>query len=428
MHNDFTLFLRKYPNGQEVYFYYTYDEDGARRGPWTTGSVNKTEARNYCHKLMRKGALIPDRKKVLTFAEFAEGFWDSGSTYLENQESRKDVAKAYIASGKCLTKNQLIPAFGKFQLDKITTADVNRWLLDFTKKKTVVIYGKKRERQYKNSFANTAFRILTVIMNEAVRLEHIKINPCSTVLPLKSNRKNIEILNIAEVQKMFPDNYKAVWEDNFEAYAANKLASLTGMRAGEILGLRGDCVFDDHIYVCASYGQFGHGPTKTRATRNIPLLPKMIDILKKLKEKNGNGYLFSLDGGAKPMSRLYLSKCLYTAFDKIGIDGKEVKRRGLTLHSWRHFLNTDLHEQGLTLEQIQGVTGHKSVRMSEEVYNHFNAMNLPAVVKAQAIIDGSAEPDGDPDGGKEQEAKKGKKEKGNTGGLRLVKPAELKTA
>ena len=25
MHSDFTLFLRKYPNGKEVYFYYTYD-------------------------------------------------------------------------------------------------------------------------------------------------------------------------------------------------------------------------------------------------------------------------------------------------------------------------------------------------------------------------------------------------------------------
>jgi len=32
MHGDFTLFLRKYPNGKEVYFYYTYDENGARRG------------------------------------------------------------------------------------------------------------------------------------------------------------------------------------------------------------------------------------------------------------------------------------------------------------------------------------------------------------------------------------------------------------
>jgi len=60
MHGDFTLFLRKYPNGREVYFYYAYDENGRRRGAWTTKSTTKTAARNYCHSLIKKGALIPD--------------------------------------------------------------------------------------------------------------------------------------------------------------------------------------------------------------------------------------------------------------------------------------------------------------------------------------------------------------------------------
>jgi hypothetical protein len=32
MHNDFTLFLRTYPNGQKVFHYLAYDEDGIRRG------------------------------------------------------------------------------------------------------------------------------------------------------------------------------------------------------------------------------------------------------------------------------------------------------------------------------------------------------------------------------------------------------------
>jgi hypothetical protein len=51
MHNDFTLFLRKYPNGKEVYFYYVRDENGVRQGPWTAKSKSKTEARNYCVSL-----------------------------------------------------------------------------------------------------------------------------------------------------------------------------------------------------------------------------------------------------------------------------------------------------------------------------------------------------------------------------------------
>jgi integrase len=35
----------------------------------------------------------------------------------------------------------------------------------------------------------------------------------------------------------------------------------------------------------------------------------------------------------------------------------------LTIHGWRHFLNTELLKQGLTVSQVQGVTEHKSDRL-----------------------------------------------------------------
>ena len=91
MHNTFTLFLRKYPNGKEVYFYYAYDDEGQRRGAWTTKSKTKTEARNYCHRLIKIGALIPDRRKSMTFGEFANGFWERGSEYIQYRDKRTDI-------------------------------------------------------------------------------------------------------------------------------------------------------------------------------------------------------------------------------------------------------------------------------------------------------------------------------------------------
>jgi integrase len=96
---------------------------------------------------------------------------------------------------------------------------------------------------------------------------------------------------VEEIQKLFSKNWKAVWNDKELAYTANRLASLTGMRAGEIMGLWGEYVFDDYIYVCGSYGEYGYGPTKTKETRFIPLIPEMIGLLKKLMEKNGKGYV-----------------------------------------------------------------------------------------------------------------------------------------
>jgi integrase len=163
------------------------------------------------------------------------------------------------------------------------------------------------------------------------------------------------------------------------------------MRAGEIMGLRGEYVFDDYIYVCGSYGEYGWGPTKTKETRFIPLIPEMINLLRKLMEKNGKGYAFSLDGGATPVCRKYFYDEFHRALERIGIDRQEITRRGLSIHSWRHFLNTELQKQGLSLQQVQAVTGHKSDRMTEW-YSHFDARQLADVMDAQRVITGAEKP------------------------------------
>ena len=386
MHNDFTLFKRTYPNGTKVVFYHAYDENGKRVGPWTTHSRNLTAARARCNKLLKAGALIPGKNKAVTFAKFAEGFWDRNSEYVRRQESRADITESYLKSCRKNVTKQILPFFGSVFLDKITEKDVNIWLLAFKGRG-----GKKDENGnilgYKNTYANTALGTLNVMMAEAARRELIPFNPCASVKKLKNDPKKIEILTVEEAQKLFPKNYKTVWGDKEIPYAANRLASLTGMRIGETMGLRGEYVFDDYIYVCGQYGKFGYGATKNKENRYIPLLPEMIELLRKLTEKNGTGYVFSQDGGGAPVIRNYICKGLKQALNSIGITDAEIKRRGLTMHGWRHFLNTEMLQQGLTVEQAQGVTWHKSKRMTDR-YNHPDARRISDITKAQAAIAG----------------------------------------
>jgi integrase len=162
------------------------------------------------------------------------------------------------------------------------------------------------------------------------------------------------------------------------------------MRAGELLALKGGCLYERYIYVCASFGEKGYGPAKTKETRYIPLIPEMMTLLRKLAVKNGQGYVFSADGGAKPVSRKYLYDNLHRALQKIGLSREEISRRGLSLHAWRHFVNTGLQLQGLTIPQVQAVTGHKPERMSEW-YNHPDARQIAGVMKAQDRIYGKPE-------------------------------------
>ena len=197
------------------------------------------------------------------------------------------------------------------------------------------------------------------------------------------------------MRSLFPKDYRSVWVDKEIAYAANLLASITGMRIAEIMGLRGEYVFDNYILVCGQYGVDGYRDcTKTKENRSIPVMPEMIAVLRNLMKQNGSGYVFSLNGGAAPASRNYFAVELNRALNKIGISTEEIKSRGLTLHSWRHFLNTELQRQGLTIQQVQSVTGHKSERMTEW-YNHPDPMNIPNVTKAQAAIFKHEENDSD---------------------------------
>jgi hypothetical protein len=102
--------------------------------------------------------------------------------------------------------------------------------------------------------------------------------------------------------------------------------------------------------------------------------------------------VFSLDGGGKPVCRKHIYDEFHRALKKIGIDQNEIRRRGLSIHSWRHFLNTELQTQGLSLNQVQAVTGHKSDRMTEW-YSHFDARQLSDVMEAQHVITGGKKPE-----------------------------------
>jgi integrase len=62
-----------------------------------------------------------------------------------------------------------------------------------------------------------------------------------------------------------------VW-DNWAAYKANRLAAGTGMRIGEIRGLRKEHIRDGYIQVAGQYTRKGYKPkTKTKKNRDIPI-------------------------------------------------------------------------------------------------------------------------------------------------------------
>jgi integrase len=199
-----------------------------------------------------------------------------------------------------------------------------------------------------------------------------------------TSRKAIEIITPTEVRLLFLRQWETVWDHDRISYLGNKLAACTGMRASEILGLRGEYIFDEYIHVHAQYDEYGYRPTKTKEKRNIPLAPMIISELRQLAGENNNGYVFSLDGGETPVTRLMYNK-FHKALRAIGITREEIKWRGLSMHSWRHFFNTTLQMANVALSKVQSVTGHKSDRMTEW-YTHFDSRDFAEVRGVQESL------------------------------------------
>jgi len=375
MHNDFTLFTRKVPSGKTVVYYYAYDGEGNRLGPWTTGECNKTAARNYCNRLNREGKLLPTLKEMPTFAEYSALFWDwDKSEYLKERRKRRKLTEAYADKNKAAIKNTLNPYFGKMKLDAITGKEIDAWL-DY-----LISQG------YKNNTANAFFGCLQTMMKWAVKKHIIERDPFNDVQKLMQEPKEKKLFTYDEFKALFGSKWSEAWNNDFLMCTANKLAALTGIRCCEILGLKGEYVFDDHIYICAQYdGKYGYRETKTKTKHHIPLTKEVIADLRKLMVSNENGYVFSENGGETPLKRDQIYHGLKMALKKIGISPKEAKERGLNVHAWRHFCNTELQKAGLTTQKVQAITGHRTMQMTEH-YTHFDPMDFGEVPQIQADL------------------------------------------
>ena len=373
IHNDFTLYWRVVPSGKRVVYFHAYDENGKRLFGKSTGETNLTAARVKCNRLLKEGKLLPDKGIMPTFTEYAQGWWEwEICAYLKKRRKRYSLTQTYADNNKKNLKNHLLPYFGDMPLNKITKDDVEAFF-DFL-----------IERDYQNTSINGYYGTLKTMLIEAVERKIIQKDPTEKLGRLLNDRREIKIITPEEFKKLFIGDWRRVWEDNISCLA-NKLAALTGMRASEVLGVKGCYVYDEHIFLCKQYDEYGYRDTKTKDKHNIPLPAKIINELKELKRMNGDGFVFSNDGGVTPIGRSTMYKHFHKALRNIGMSDEEISDRHLHLHAWRHFFNTELLKGGLTTTQAQAVTGHKSDRMTEW-YCHFDASEFAKAKSVQMSL------------------------------------------
>jgi integrase len=398
--SDFSLYVRRVTRpGKKtpikIYYYRTYDELGRRTTGRSTEKETIPEAERYCRALQAAGQLItgPQRaeepeSKVPTLSAWvaSEHWWRWGDDprrpeckYLRRQlnrsdESRPAVSRRYADDALRDLEHWILPYHGKKCLDEITSKDCEELLAAWQDK------GLSRKT------INNKASIYRVMLGEAERLGVIPraSSPWARVEGFKPTPHAKGILSIEEARALLnPATIATIWNDNQLYYSASLLASVTGLRLGEVLALRREHLFSDHVHVAGSWGKLGLQPTKTKRVDDIPLPAFVFQTI--MSWCAWDGYVFSFKLGEKPASGNRVNDALSAALGEIGITPEERTRRVISFHSWRAFANTYMRAAGISGEKVRQLTRHASPEMTEH-YSAFRLEDFKDVAAAQEAL------------------------------------------
>lgn len=367
--------LQKRPTtrkNRSVFYVQFRDEAGLYKSAISTGYSNRDEAVRWCEQLLKDGK---QKQEGITLREYADGFWKRGGTYVESRIAHGFSLSAgtlYVAN--IITNKHIIPKWGAWRLGDLTPGKIDSWIVQL-----------RREGTLSSASINHILQALRTILGQAVTEGLIGENPALLVKPVKLVQAERGIPTADEVRKLIGS--PALWRDH-RLYIINLLAASTGARMGEIRGLLVENVFPDHLEIRHSWeNHSGLKEPKWGSVRDIPLAPRVYEELDEvIKETAPTSFVFYGEHGKdRPMGERAIERGLYAALRTIGIPDTERRRRRLSFHSWRHFLNTALRSRGLADSKLRLITGHHSEAMSN-LYTHYNASDFNEVVRLQEAL------------------------------------------
>ena len=313
-----SLCVRVHPSGTRTLV--CLDRQGKRSlGPATLLTVD--EARRECLTMQSEDA---DRKVAApvfsTFvAETWRTFWSSG------------CKPSTICRMDKTLNTQLLPTFGGLRMDRVTPAQVHRWFDAYSRTSP--------------GAANKALAALSQILNHAVKLEIIAVNPAKGVRQ-NPRPKLSRFLSREEVDRL----HKALdcHADGPRGQQADiiRLLLLTGCRKNEIVRLRRQEVDAEYLRLADSKT----GP------RTVFLSREARDIVKRRLETVSGEFLFtSPRDPAMPISD---SLTLWNSVRR------ECGFEDVRLHDLRHTYGSQAVMQGVPLPVVARLLGHSKVTMT----------------------------------------------------------------
>ncbi len=341
-----------------------YDQFGKRH--WETCETKKEAEQRLARILVEigKGTYNPE-KRTKTFKEVAETWYEM----IVVPNKRPKTVRYY----RNHLDNHLLPFFGDIKINRINVSLIEKYM------------AKRLSEGVSKATINKTITTLGTVMRYAVKHGLIDRNPVSYVQRLSRSREEVD-----EKRYLTPEEIRLLISNAKEEHRPLLMtAILTGMREGEILGLKWGDIDWRNRQICVrrtlQNGRFYEPKTKA-SRRRIDMAPQLVLELKKWKlrcPKSKYDLVFPAKNGNPMDARNMLRDIFYPALRRSGLPR-------IRFHDLRHTYASLLIKQGEHPKYIQQQMGHSSIKVTLDTYGHLmEATNYEAAKKLGEIIFGS---------------------------------------
>jgi integrase len=357
--------IKQDPKTKTWFFVFDHYENGKRKQVKRRGFKTKREANDILLELQKEVKdneyVAPDKSTLGQFMLH----------WLENERNMQ-VGDTTQYSQMVIFNNQIAPRIGGIKLQDLNPLVCQTYVNDLHKD------------GFKFNTIDRACSLIKLALDRAVVYKLIKENHMRKVTLPKPEDKELKVWDLDQVNTFL--NYAK--DDRY--YPVYALALLTGMRQGEILGLRWkDIDFEKKTIsikqVLTNYGRSIKQGAKTKAgNRTIKINDALIQVLKQQRKH----YLEAMMAGGKYRSKndsnefqrdldlvIFNFRNGGTVFpaNLVKQYAKVVEGAGLPyirFHDLRHTHATLLLADGVNVKVIQERLGHHKIQVTLDTYSH----------------------------------------------------------
>ena len=228
-----------------------------------------------------------------------------------------------------------------------------------------------------NAYSLSTIKKQMLLVSAAVRFAYeqrlIDFDPCASVKTPSKSRIKVDTKEVVAFTTEEQEKLRTVLNQHrHNAYYAMELMLETGMRVGEALALSWkDINFEKksiriHATMVNPANQkecyVQEGAKSETSNRIIPISPRAMEILQKLRDYSREEWVFSGPRGKRLSYENLRQQCKKVC--------EEAKVPYYGLHVWRHTFATNLYYKGVDVKILSKLLGHANTTITYNIYVH----------------------------------------------------------